>query len=249
MNNETITVLKNHRSIRSFEKKKIEKEVLDEILQTGIRAANGGNLQRYSLVVLDDSDKLKALGIYNTPVAIIALADAYRTKRWFSAFAENEAPVNTAHGFFINNWDALICLHNISIAAESLGIGTYYNGDVISMDVRKVINNPEYTFPAGMLCLGYPKNKGKLSDRLPLEAVVHYNSYKIPTDEEIKVWYSEKEYFFQTRNTAEKLEDFRNKGIFNLAQAYSKNKFKKEELRKLSEDLKRNIKESGYDVL
>ncbi|WP_443659022.1 nitroreductase family protein [Clostridium algidicarnis] len=175
MSNEVINILKNHRSIRSFENKKIEKRVLDEILQAGIRAANSGNLQGYSLVVLDDLDKLKALGVYNTPLVILALADAYRTKRWFNAFGEDNTPVNTIHGLFMNNWYALICLHNISIAAESLGIGTYYNGDVISMDIRKVINNPVYTFPASMLCLGYPKNEGRLLDRLPLDAVVHYN--------------------------------------------------------------------------
>jgi nitroreductase len=248
MSNEVITVLKNHRSIRSFEKKKIEKEVLYEILEAGIRAANGGNLQGYSLVVLDDLEKLEVLGIYNTPLVIIALADAYRTKRWLNVFGEDKTPVNTTHGFFINNWDALICLHNISIAAESLGLGTYYNGNVTSMDIRKVINNPEYTFPAGMLCLGYPKNEGRLLDRLPLEAVIHYNSYKIPTDEEIKAWYSEKENSFQTRNTEKRLEELRDKGIYNIAQAYSKNKFKKDELEKVSEGIKRNIKKSGYDV-
>lgn len=42
---------------------------------------------------------------------------------------------------------------------------------------------------------------------------------------------------------------FTERGIFNLAQAYSKNKFKKDELNKLSEDAKRNLRESGYDVL
>lgn len=161
---------------------------------------------------------------------------------------ENKVPVNTTHGFFINNCDALTCLHNISIAAESLGIGTYYNGNITSMDVRSVINNPEYTFPAGMLCLGYPKDEGGLSDRLPLEAVVHYNSYNIPTDEEIKYWYSEKEDLFQTRNTKKKLKELKDNGIFNIAQAYGKNKFKNDELKKISEEIKRNIEESGYDV-
>lgn len=248
MNNEVITSLKNHRSIRSFEKKKIEKEILDEILEAGIRAANGGNLQGYSLVVVDDLEKLEELGIYNTSLVIIALADAYRTKKWFATFGEDKTPVNTAHGFFINNWDALICLHNIQIAAESLGIGTYYNGDVTSKDLRKIINNPVYTFPAGMLCLGYPKNEARPLDRLPLEAVVHYNSYKIPTEEDIKEWYSEKENLFQTRNSKERLEELRNKGISNIAQAYSKNKFKKDELDILSKGIKRNLKESGYDI-
>lgn len=249
MSNAVIKCLKNHRSIRNFEKKKIEKEVLDEILESGIRAANGGNLQGYSLVVIDNQDKMKELGIYDTPLVIIALADFYRNKKWFETFGEKETPVNTAHSFFINNWDALICLQNIVVAAESLGVGTYYNGNVTSMDVKSVINNPKYTFPAGMVCLGYPKNKGRLLDRLPMEAVVHYNSYKIPTEQDIKKWYMEKEHFFQTRNTEKRLQEFKDSGIFNLAQAYSKNKFKKDELDELSEGIKRNLRESGYDVL
>ncbi|MEG2289419.1 MAG: nitroreductase family protein [Clostridium sp.] len=248
MSNEVIKSLKNHRSIRTFDKKKIDQEILNEILEAGVRAANAGNLQGYALVVIDDPDKLKALGVYNVPLVIIALADAYRTQKWLTTFEENEIPVNTAHGFFMNNWDALICLQNIVVAAESLGLGTYYNGDVTSMDVKKIIDNPEYTFPSGMLCLGYPKHEGKLLDRLPLKAVVHYNSYNIPTEQELKEWYSEKENLFQTRNTEERLETLRSLGIFNLAQAYSKNKFKKDELECLSEGIKRNLKESGYNI-
>ncbi|KIE46687.1 hypothetical protein U732_3317 [Clostridium argentinense CDC 2741] len=37
-------------------------------------------------------------------------------------------------------------------------------------------------------------------------------------------------------------------GISNIAQAYSKNKFKKDELDILSKEIKRNLKESGYDI-
>lgn len=249
MDNEVLRILKNHKSIRNFDSRKIEKELLNEILETGIRAANAGNLQGYSLIVIDDQEKLLALGIYNTPLAIIALADAYRTERWFSAFKEENVHVNTIHGFFMNNWDAIICLHNIAIAAESLGLGAFYNGDVTSMNLKKVINNPSNTFPSAMLCLGYPLSEVRTSDRLPLEAVVHYNSYKIPTDEEIKEWYSEKEHLFQTKNSKERLENLNKHGIFNIAQAFARNKFKQDELEEVSENIKNNIKESGYQVL
>lgn len=248
MDNEVVRVLKGHKSIRNFDSRKVEKEVITEILEAGIRAANAGNLQGYSLIVIDDIDKLQALGIYNTPIVIIALADAYRTERWFSVFGEKNVPVNTTHGFFMNNWDAIICLHNIVIAAESLGLGAYYNGDVTSMNLKKVINNPSNTFPSAMICLGYPKSDGKTLDRLPLEAVVHYNSYKVPTDEEIKEWYSEKEHLFQTRNSKERLEKLNEIGISNIAQSYARNKFKQEELEAVSESLKNNIKESGYKI-
>ena len=249
MENEVIRSLINHKSTRAFENRKIDEKILCQILNAGIRSANGGNLQGYSLIVIDDLEKLNHIGVYNTPLAIIALADAYRTQRWFELFGHANVPVNTTHGFIINICDALICLHSISIAAESLGLGTYYNGDITSMNIKNVINNPKGTFPIGMLCLGYPKSEGKLSDRLPLDAVVHYNSYKIPTDEEIKNWYSQKENLFQTRNSKERLAEFKKNEILHLADAYAKNKFKGYELEELSKGIKRNIKESGYDFI
>lgn len=249
MENEIIRTLKNHRSIRAFEDKKVDKDLITTLLETGIRAANGGNLQNYSLVVVDDPEKLHAMDLDGIPLAIIALADTYRTDRWFKAFGEENVPVNTAYTYFISNWDAIVCLHNICIAAESLGLGAFYNGGVLCTDeVQPIINNPEKTVPVAMLCLGYPKIEGRLSDRLPVDAVVHYNTYKIPTDEEIKDWYSEKYDRFLKFNSKERLEEFKKQGVYNMAQAYAKNKYIKDLLDEASDIAKNNIKESGFKV-
>lgn len=246
MSNAVIEGLKKHRSIRTFLDKEIEKEVLEELIECGIRAATGGNLQAYSFVIIDDKDKLKKLGVPNAPLAIIALADQFRIRRWFEVSGVKECSVNTLHSFYISIWDAIIALHNVVIAAESLELGAYYYGDVTSSNIKEIINNPEYTFPAAMICLGYPSNNGRLSDRLPMEAVVHHNTYKKPSDDDIIEWYKEKDNLFLTRNTKERLEQLKLKNIYNLGQAYASNKFKEEELEELARGIRKNLKQSEF---
>ena len=44
MGNNAIEVMKNHRSIRKFTEEKVSKELLEEIVECGLRASNTGNM-------------------------------------------------------------------------------------------------------------------------------------------------------------------------------------------------------------
>lgn len=54
--------------------------------------------------------------------------------------------------------DAFIAAQNSVIAAESLGLGSCYIGDIMeNYEIhQEMFNLPEYTFPITMLCFGYP---------------------------------------------------------------------------------------------
>ena len=54
--------------------------------------------------------------------------------------------------------DTLIAAQNAVVAAESLGIGSCFIGDIIEQyEVhRELLNLPQYTAPVGMLVMGYP---------------------------------------------------------------------------------------------
>lgn len=52
--NEVIQSLMNHCSVRKFQEKPLQPEVLELILNAGIRAATAGNLQLYALLVVDN---------------------------------------------------------------------------------------------------------------------------------------------------------------------------------------------------
>lgn len=78
--------------------------------------------------------------------------------------------------------DATITAQNTVVAAESLGIGSCYIGDIIENqeDVAKLLHLPDYVFPAAMLVYGWPTDQQKMRkkpERCPQEYIVHENTY------------------------------------------------------------------------
>lgn len=243
MSNPVIDCLMTHRSIRRFKPDPVPAELLDEILRAGTRAASAGNLQAYSLVVIDDPERLEKM-TFKAPLAIVALVDLYRLKRWFEL---NDAPFyfDQAVNVFIAYWDAVIALQNVVVAAESFGLGTVYVGLVLSKDVQEWLGAPEYVFPAGLVFIGYPDESPELRPRLPLEAVVHRNSYHVPTDEEIRAYYRERNMLWDDLPQA-KREKLRKKGIDNYAQSVTLGHYTPEFIRSESEKLIENLKRAGF---
>lgn len=254
--NEVLNCLMNHRSIRRFQDQQIPDDLVENLLTAGVRAATGGNLQHYSLIVVDDletKEKLNAVDQYHDlskiPLIIISLVDTYRLQRWFEANHAEQTHTDEAVTFFIAFWDAIIALHNITIAAESLGLGAFYNGNVLMMNMQELFDAPGSTFPAGMVCIGYPdlNINPSLSVRLPLEAVVHRNKYKQFTDDQIKEFYQEREKVWDRVPEARK-QKLAEENIFCIPQAVAKQKFAKEFALKRSRKVSENLNRSGFNL-
>ncbi len=49
-------VIHGHRSIREYEDKEVSQELLNKILDAGIRASSSGNMQTYSIIVTRDKE-------------------------------------------------------------------------------------------------------------------------------------------------------------------------------------------------
>ncbi|MBU0982444.1 MAG: nitroreductase family protein [candidate division Zixibacteria bacterium] len=255
--NPVINSLMDHRSVRKYTDRPIEPDILDTILAAGTRAATGGNLQLYTLLVVDDPETLEKLDqALEVPfisrsgcsVAVLALADQFRVRRWLTMHSEREVINHRPYSFFLAVSDALIALQNIVIAAESLGLGTCYLGGGLELDVHELFGAPELVFPAGMVCLGYPEVTPKLSQRLPLEAVVHRNRYHKPTDDDINAWYAERDRVWDTVPDSRKAE-LAEQGLSGIAQALSVQKFSSERVEQRSRGMLRNLKKSGFDLV
>ena len=72
------------------------------------------------------------------------------------------------------------------MAAESLGIGSCYIGDIMELGEThaELLQLPRYTFPAALLCLGRPKVRPKRTERYERH-VVHKNVYRRLTPPEL----------------------------------------------------------------
>ena len=93
--------------------------------------------------------------------------------------------------------DALIAAQTAVIAAESVGIGSCYIGDIMENYEfhRDLFKLPKYTFPITLVCFGYSKEKAiqrKLTTRLPKEYIHFKNEYKQFTSEDFRKMYKDR---------------------------------------------------------
>ena len=188
------SVLFKHRSIRKFRPEPIPEEVLRECLEAASRASTCGNMQLYSLVVTRDAALRERLSpchfdqpmVREAPCVVTVCADVHRFTMWCEQRDADPAYDNFA--WFLNaSTDALLAAQNFCVAAESHGLGICYLGTTIytAAEISRVLSLPKGVIPVTTVVTGYPDESPELTDRLPLEAVVHYEKYTDYTAAEI----------------------------------------------------------------
>jgi hypothetical protein len=91
--------------------------------------------------------------------------------------------------------DALIVAQTFCIAAESAGLGICYLGTTTynAQEIIEALKLPKLVVPITTITVGYPETIPEQTDRLPLKAVVHFETYKQFSNTDIDSLYSEKE--------------------------------------------------------
>ena len=187
MEHNGINTLLNRRTIRKYSDKAIEKETLDTILQAGVRASNCGNMQIYSIIVTQNQENKEALCKlhFNQPMvkdASVVLTVCADVNRFHKYCEQRNAPKSYDNFLWLNvsTIDATICTQAMVNAAEELGIGACYIGTVNyqAKEIAELLHLPKGVVPVTTITLGYPAENPPLTERLPLEAVVHYEEYE-----------------------------------------------------------------------
>ena len=222
----------NHRSIRKFKSKSINDVILKEILLAGTRASNTGNMQVYSIVVTTDEDIKKQLApchfnqamVMQAPVVLTFCADFNRFSKWCQQ--RNAVPgYDNFLSFTTAAVDALLAAQNVCIAAEEKGLGICYLGTTTytAAKIIEVLRLPKGVVPITTVVVGYPEEVPELTDRLPLEAVIHNEVYHDYTPDDINRLYAEKEAMPLTQRLLEE------NGKETLAQIFTDNRYKKKD--------------------
>ncbi len=197
--------MKTRRSIRQYTSEKISDELLHELLEVAMRASNTGNMQLYSVVVTRDEANKQKLApahfnqpmITSAPVVLTFCADINRFTKW----AENrkaEAGFDNFQTFMAATIDAMLYAEAFAEAAEEKGLGlcylgtTTYNADPII----EALQLPKGVVPIVTITVGYPQTPlPEQSERLPLAAIMHEESYQDYSPASIDRLYAEKEAF------------------------------------------------------
>lgn len=242
----------NRRTIRKYDSSRpVSRELLDDMLAKAVRAANTGNMQTYSVIITKTPEKIAALAPahFNQPAITGASAvltfclDLNRFNRWCEING-TQGGMNNLQGFTWGVIDTSIFAQQFCTIAEMNGLGTCYLGTTTynAGQIAEVLDLPESVIPVITVTVGYPAESPELQDRLPLEAIVHEESYHNPTDDEIRQFYATEE----ANPTSAKFVV--ENGKHNLAQVFAEVRYPKAANEQFSRVYKEFLKNRGIDL-
>lgn len=195
--------MKTRRTIRQYTHQDIPETLLNELLTVAMQASNTGNMQLYSVVVTRDAEQKQRLApahfnqpmVTGAPVVLTFCADVNRFVKWASC-RKAEAGFDNFQTFIAATIDAMLFAQSFCDAAEEQGLGVCYLGTTTynAGPIIEALNLPRQVVPIVTVTVGYPADPlPAQSERLPLAAIVHEETYADYTPESIDAFYAEKE--------------------------------------------------------
>lgn len=236
--NDTIELLKNHRSVRAFKPgEDVSQFQVESIIAAAMAAPNWINGQQVSIIEVREPKKKSTLAeaagnqkwIVEAPVFLVFCIDFYRAKL---AAEKNGHPfqlVDDIEAVIVGSTDVGIALGSAVIAAESMGLGTVPIGGVRRnlQTFIDLLDLPEYVFPVSGLVIGHPRTIPDQKPRLPLKATHHKERYHANIqrevideyDQTISTYMGERTNGQDSSNWSSKIAHFYDKGF----EQYAKN--------------------------
>lgn len=241
--------INTRRSIRRYAKREVSEELLNRLLTEAMRTQTMGNLQFYSVVVTRSDEMKQRLApahfnqpmVTQAPVVLTFCADTRRMTAW----ADNrQATPGYDNLLSYQNaaTDALLFCQTFCNLAEEEGLGCCFLGTTVYMPqmIIDTLQLPRLVMPVATITLGWPDEQPPLTDRLPLAAIMHNETYTDYTPESIDRFYAEKEAL------PENEEFVRINNKQTLAQVYTDCRYTKKDNEALSKELMEALKAQGF---
>ena len=238
--------INTRKTIRKYTNKDVSEDLLKNLLEKAERTPTMGNLQLYSVVITRNEEKKAQLApahfnqpmVTGAPVVLTFCADFRRTTRW----AENRKATPGYDNFlsFLNAaTDALLYCQTFCNLAEEEGLGTCFLGTTIynPKTIIEALQLPRLVMPVATITLGWPDEHPALVDRLPIDSIIHNETYEDFTPERIDAFYTPKEQLEENKHFVE----INNKET--LAQVFTDLRYTKEANEAISKTLLETLKE------
>ena len=181
-----MTQFTSRRSIRRYTQQPIDEALLHRLLSDAERTQTMGNLQLYSVVVTR-SDEMKARlapahfsqpMVTGAPVVLTFCADYRRTTLWAEQ-RQGHPGYDNMLSFINAATDALLYCQTFCNMAEAEGLGLCFLGTTLYCPdaIIDTLQLPSLVFPIATITLGWPDEHPAQTDRLPLSAIVHEETY------------------------------------------------------------------------
>lgn len=190
------------RTVRSYSDTEISDALLNNMIEQASHAPTTGNMQLYSVIVTRDSEMKRRLSPahFNQPsvcaadVVLTFCADFNRFDHWCEA-RDAKPGYENFQSFMSAVLDTTIFAQQFVTIAELNGLGTCYLGTTTynAPVISEILNLPQMVVPVTTVTVGYPANDAAISDRLPLDAIIHSEQYHDYTTKDIDRIYTAKE--------------------------------------------------------
>ncbi len=191
-----IELIKKRTSVRQFDKRPIDGDILDQMLESGRLSPSGGNEQAWRFGVITDA------------ALIDTIAEMAYNQKWIKSapllvvFCSQIVPLED-DGYFIQNsrfprWEeavkkmdpnlyASICLEEhqtkipatqMSLVALEYGIYSTFISYFNVEEVARLLNLPQDIIPSEIVAFGYPLNPPKPRVKKDIHEIVFYNRFK-----------------------------------------------------------------------
>ncbi len=239
-----IQSLYDRKSVRAYAPDAIPPEAVDAILEAAVQAPTAGNQQLYTILDITDPTKKRRLSescdhqpfIAEAKLVLVFCADCLK---WYSAYREAGcSPRRPGAGdLMLAVCDAVIAAQNAVTAAEALGIGSCYIGDIMenAETQREILGFPRYVFPAAMVVFGYPTEQQKTREkptRFDMRYIVQENGYHAWNDADLRDMFAER--------TA-------GRGFEEWMQAFCERKYNADFSREMSRSVRQYLKDFDQD--
>lgn len=196
--NKIVEALYARKSVRVYTEEVVSQEDREIILHAALQAPTAGCQVLYTILDITDQDKKEKLAELCDHQAFIAkgklvLVFCADCRKWLSFYREaGLSPRKPGAGdLLLAVEDALIAAQNAVTAADSLGLGSCYIGDVMenAEDMKELLGLPEYVYPACMVVFGHPTRQQaerKKPERFRLSDIVCENVYQDKNSQEIR---------------------------------------------------------------
>ncbi len=190
------------RTVRQYTDAVVSDSLLADLIAQAANAPTTGNMQLYSVIVTRDDEMKRRLAPahFNQPqvtgcsVLLTFCADFNRFVKWCRASGADPGYDNL-QSLVTACMDAVIFAQQFCTVAEANGLGCCYLGTTTynAPMIAEMLGLPRRVVPVVTLSVGYPAAKSADPGRLPVEAIMHSETYHDYTPAMVRDLYAEKE--------------------------------------------------------
>ncbi len=170
-------VVRGRRSIRAYEERPVDEELVRRIISAARWAPSGGNCQPWRFYAVFDPVKREALvrctfnsnlpghppqaWLREAPVLILVCMDRRKTTQRYDRWGRE----------YLAPQDCAAAVENMLLAAVALGLGGCWVGGLNMWDASEAFDLPAHLEPFCVVAVGYPKEVPEPRPRLDLDEI------------------------------------------------------------------------------